>query len=126
MSDHAVEPRHTLVNIDDPQVERFHDRFFRVRRALGTTAFGINEVHLQAGESGREHDERETGHEEVYVVMEGSGTFTLDGQPVAVTKGDFLRVDSDVVRMATAGPAGLSFLAIGSKPLPEYDGRAVL
>jgi quercetin dioxygenase-like cupin family protein len=76
--------------------------------------------------SGKEHDERETGHEEVYVVLDGSGTFTLDGTPVAVKPGDYLRVDAEVVRTATAGPDGLRFIAVGSKALPEYDGRSVL
>jgi quercetin dioxygenase-like cupin family protein len=117
---------HTLVNVEDPVVESFEGRFFRLRRALGTTAFGINEVRLPAGSSGKQHDERETGHEEVYVVLDGSGTFTLDGTPVAVKPGDYLRVDAEVVRTATAGPDGLRFIAVGSKALPEDDGRSVL
>ena len=39
--------------------------FFKIRRALGTTAFGINEFRMPAGFEGPEHDEVETGHEEV-------------------------------------------------------------
>ena len=118
--------RHTLVNIDDPAVESFQGRFFRVRRALGTTAFGINEIRLPAGSSGKEHDESETGHEEVYVILERSGTFALNGTEAAVRPGDYLRVEADVVRMATSGPNGLRFVALGGKPLSEYDSRTVL
>ena len=86
---------YTLINRDDPSIESFRDVFFKIRRALGTTAFGINEVRLPAGFEGPEHDEVETGHEEVYIVLEGGGTFTVDGDAVAVAGGDYLRVDAD-------------------------------
>ena len=84
---------YTLLNRDDPSIESFRGAFFKIRRALGTTAFGINEVRLPAGAEGLEHDEVETGHEEVYIVLEGGGTFTVDGEAVDVGAGDYLRVD---------------------------------
>ena len=55
---------YTLSNRADPSVESFRDRPFKIRRALGTTAFGINELRMPAGFEGPEHDEVETGHEE--------------------------------------------------------------
>ena len=72
---------YTLLNRDDPSIESFRDVFYKIRRALGTTAFGINEVRLPAGFEGLEHDEIETGHEEVYVVLDGGGTFTSTATP---------------------------------------------
>ena len=86
---------YTLINRDDPSIESFRGAFFKIRRALGTTAFGINEVRFPPGIEGPEHDELDTGHEEVYIVLEGSGTFTIDGEAVAVGGGDYLRVDAD-------------------------------
>ena len=117
---------YTLVNHDDPSVESFRDVFFKMRRSLGTTAFGINEVRLPAGLDGIEHDEVETGHEEVYIVLEGSGTMTVDGEAVALGGGDYLRVDAGSTRLVTAGPAGLKYVVVAGKPLPEYDGRPSL
>ena len=114
---------YTHLTADDPSIESFRGVFLKVRRAIGTTAFGINEVRLPPGADGREHDELETGHEEVYVVLDGSGTFTIDGEGVAVSAGDYLRVDADATRLARSGEDGMRFLAIGAKPLPEYDGR---
>ena len=49
--------RYTLINRDDPSIDSFHNVFFKIRLALGTTAFGINEVRLPAGMEGIEHDE---------------------------------------------------------------------
>ena len=117
---------YTLVNHNDPSVESYRGAFFKMRKALGTTAFGINEIRLPAGIDGIEHDEVETGHEEVYVVLEGGGTITVDGEPVPVGGGDFLRVDSASTRLATAGPDGLTFVVVAAKPLPGYDGRPSL
>lgn len=117
---------YTLVNHDDPSVESFRDMFFKMRRSLGTTAFGINEVRLPAGLDGIEHDEVETGHEEVYIVLEGSGTMKVDGDAVALGEGDYLRVDAGSTRLVTAGVAGLTFVVVAGRPLPEYDGRPSL
>ena len=115
---------HLLAN--DPSIEVFAGAFRKIRRALGTTAFGINEITMPAGFEGFEHDELETGHEEVYAVLGGSGTATVDGIEIALTVGDFLRVDADATRMISSGAEGLHFLVIGGKPRPEYDGRGSL
>ncbi len=117
---------YTLVNRDDPSVETFRGAFFKMRRALGTTAFGLNEVRLPAGLEGFEHDEVETGHEEVFIVIEGSGTMTVDGDAVALVTGDYLRIDAASTRRMTAGSGGVTYIVVAGKPLPEYDGRLSL
>ncbi len=117
---------YTLINRDDPSIESFRGAFFKIRRALGTTAIGINEIRFPPGIEGPEHDELDTGHEEIYIVLEGSGTFTIDGEAVPVVVGDYLRVDADARRQAGAGPDGMTFIAAGAKSKPEYDGRESL
>jgi uncharacterized cupin superfamily protein len=117
---------YTLVHGDDPSIESFRGVFVKIRRALGTTAFGLNELRMPPGFEGLEHDESETGHEEVYVVLAGSGTATIDGEDVAFAGGDYLRVDAASTRKIVAGPDGLRFVVIGARPQPAYDGRASL
>lgn len=90
-------------------------RFRKIRRALGATAFGLNEVTLPPGAEGMEHDEAELGEEEVYVGLEGEGTFTLDGEEVPFRAGQYLRVDPETTRLVRAGASGLRFLAIGGR-----------
>ena len=97
---------YTLLNHDDPSIESFRGAFFKMRKALGTTAFGINEIRLPPNSPGVEHNEADTGHEEVYVVIEGSGTFTIDGEAVEVAEGDYVRVDADSTRVVVGGDAG--------------------
>jgi mannose-6-phosphate isomerase-like protein (cupin superfamily) len=117
---------YTLLHEGDPSIESFRGVFMKMRRALGTTAFGINEVRMPAGAAGMEHDESETGHEEVYVVLAGTGTFKVGDEDIAVGAGDYLRVDAADNRQVFAGPEGLRFIAVGAQPKPVYDGRASL
>ena len=114
---------YTLLREGDESIETFRGVFLKMRRALGTTAFGINEVRLPAGAKGMRHDESETGHEEVYVVLAGSGTFTVDDEEIAIASGDYVRVDAEATRQVAAGPDGLRFVVVGAQPKGEYDGR---
>ncbi|MFN8222442.1 MAG: cupin domain-containing protein [Gaiellales bacterium] len=117
---------YTHVNRESPEVEVFRGSFRKVRRALGTTAFGINEITMPPGFEGPQHDETDTGHEEVYIVLDGGGTATIDGEAVALAPGDYLRVGAAAVRQIVAGADGLRFIAIGAKANDGYDGRASL
>ena len=117
---------YTHLNADDPSIESFRGVFLKIRRAIGTTAFGLNEIRLPPNGAGREHDEAVTGHEEVYVVLAGGGSCTVDGVVVPLGTGDYLRVDPAATRLVAAGAEGMRFLAIGAKPLDAYDGRETL
>jgi mannose-6-phosphate isomerase-like protein (cupin superfamily) len=93
-----------------------------VRRALGVEAFGINWFELPPGAVGREHNEAESGQEEVNVVVSGSGVWRVDGDEVPVRVGSFLRFDPETTRVPVAGPEGLTFIGIGV-PRGSYIAR---
>jgi len=86
-----------------------------VRRELGVEAFGINWFDLPPGVTGVEHDESSTGQEEVNVVIRGSGTYRIEGEDLEVREGDFFRFDPGTTRCPTAGPDGMTFLAVGAR-----------
>jgi quercetin dioxygenase-like cupin family protein len=94
--------------------------FHFVRRELGVLAFGVNWIELPAGAEGGEHDESDSGQEEVNVVIAGSGAYRVDGEEVPVRTGDFLRFDSETTRCPVAGPEGLTLIAIGA-PRGAYE-----
>jgi tetratricopeptide (TPR) repeat protein len=87
-----------------------------VRRALDIEAFGINSyVAPNAGDDVvEEHTETSLGHEELYLVLSGRATFTLDGETLDAPAGTlvFLR-DPAVKRHARAEEAGTTVLAVG-------------
>ena len=93
-----------------------------VRRELGVEAFGINWFELPPNSEGRYHDEGESRQEEVNVIIDGSGTYVIDGEEVPVRRGDVFRFDPDTQRGPKAGPEGLTMLAVGA-PRGSYEAR---
>jgi mannose-6-phosphate isomerase-like protein (cupin superfamily) len=94
-----------------------------LRRRLGATAFGINQFDLPPGAAGLQHDEVETGQEEIYVVLRGSGVMRLAGDELELRPDRYVRVEPSVVRQPVAGPEGLSWVAIGCPPGGVYAPR---
>jgi mannose-6-phosphate isomerase-like protein (cupin superfamily) len=92
-----------------------------VRRTLGVTAFGINHFSLPPEQEGREHDHAESGQEEVYFVVRGSGTMRIDGEELELREGRFVRVDGASTRQPVAGPDGLEFVTVGAPVGGGYE-----
>jgi hypothetical protein len=95
-------------------------RWSNIRQQLGIGAFGVNA--WTASDAGmeviEEHDELGDNagkHEELYVVLKGSATFTVDGDEIPGPPGTcvFLR-DPAVRRKAVADEAETTILAIGA------------
>jgi tetratricopeptide (TPR) repeat protein len=89
-----------------------------VRRTLGIQAFGINAYTADAGELVvEEHDETGHGaghHEELYVVVSGHATFTVDGEEIDAPPGTLVFLDDPKERRgAVATVDGTTVLAIG-------------
>ncbi len=93
-------------------------RWHMLRRELGVEAFGINAwTSREAGQSViGEHDETGNGHEEVYVVLTGHATFTVDGETHDAPQGTVVFVrDPAVKRSAVAGEPDTTILVVGAK-----------
>jgi mannose-6-phosphate isomerase-like protein (cupin superfamily) len=86
-----------------------------VRKQLGAEAFGINWFVMPPGMEGPQHDETQSGQEEVNVVVAGGGHWVVDGETVPVRVGSFLRFDPEASRGPVAGPDGLTFIAVGAR-----------
>ncbi|HEY3018133.1 MAG TPA: tetratricopeptide repeat protein [Gaiellaceae bacterium] len=89
-----------------------------VRRTLGIEAFGINAYTANAGELVvEEHDETGAGaghHEELYLVVTGRATFTVDGKSIDAPVGTLVFLgDPKERRGARAVEDGTTVLAIG-------------
>jgi len=97
-----------------------------VRRHFDIRAFGINAyTSAKAGDDVVERHTEMTGHEEVYVVLTGSATFTLAGETVDAPAGTLVFVrDSEVERAAVAREDGTTVLALGAKPGTPYEPSA--
>ena len=107
--------------LDAEDIEPTWGTFRMVRHALGGTAFGLNQIDFPPGKVGPEHDELESGQEEIYYCISGSGTLTIDGEAVALRPGRYVLVSADAKRHPEAGPNGLSFICVGGVPGGVYE-----
>lgn len=90
-----------------------------IRSRLGIEAFGINAYTAAevGGEVVEEHTEESLGHEEVYIVIAGRATFTLDGEEVDAPTGTIVHLaEPKVKRSAAAVEPGTTVIAVGAKP----------
>jgi quercetin dioxygenase-like cupin family protein len=84
-------------------------------RIVGMGAFTAERAGQEVVEAHRE-SEGGMGHEEVYVVLRGRATFTLDGEELDAPAGTFVRVEPEVHRHAVAVEPGTAVLALGGRP----------
>jgi uncharacterized cupin superfamily protein len=80
---------YSVVNVEEMEGEGPGGAVRYVRRKLGVQAFGINWFELAPNVRGREHNEVDTGQEEVNVIIEGSGVYEVDGETIPVTPARF-------------------------------------
>jgi hypothetical protein len=90
-----------------------------LRHQLGVTAFGINA--WRAPEAGRqvivEHDEADSLHQEVYVVVAGRAAFTIGGETLDAPVGTVIFIeDPKLQRVGIAKEPGTTVLAVGAQP----------
>jgi hypothetical protein len=93
-----------------------------VRQALGTRIVGMGGYTAdRAGQiviEGHTESEQGMGHEEVYLVLRGRATFTLDGAELDAPAGTFVAVtDPRVHRHAVAAEPGTAVVALGGTPV---------
>jgi uncharacterized cupin superfamily protein len=99
-------------------------RFQLLRRELGVSAFGINLMRLRPRQRGRIH--RHERQEEVYVVLEGTLTLSIEGDEHELPRGGVVRIAPSVRRqLMNRGSEPLAVLSIGgAEPHEGRDGVA--
>ena len=101
----------------EPEAE---ERFVPLRRQLGVSSFGLNEIVLAPGQRGRIH--RHESQEEVFLVLEGTLTIAIEDEGQTLERGELIRVAPSVRRqLINAGDEPLILLAIGGAG--EHEGR---
>jgi hypothetical protein len=109
-------PKWQVARLDD--IER-RDRDIPVREHLGIKAFGVNAFIPNAdGLLINEHDEIGSGQEELYIVLDGTATFELDGETVDAPAGTFVFVSPESRRKATGDG---TVLVLGATPGEAYQ-----
>ena len=122
----TTETSYRVLSLPQEAAEAGEDRvFIRLRRTLDIGAFGVGAVYqAKAGEEViNEHDELGPGadrHEELYVVVQGSATFTVEGEQVDAPLGTAVFVQPEAMRQAVATSDETIVLAVGGRRGEAY------
>ena len=85
-----------------------------VASELEARAIRMNQFDNEPDQAGKEHDERESGQEEIYTALRGAGVIVVDGEEVPLEPGRYVLVEPGTTRQVVAGPDGLSYLIVGA------------
>ncbi|WP_022928081.1 cupin domain-containing protein [Patulibacter americanus] len=107
------------------------ERFVRLRKPLGVTSFGINQMLLEPGQRMRIHLHEQ--QEEVYLVLAGRLTIVVEGEDREFGPDELVRIPPHVRRqLVNRGPERVSLLALGgsgdheprdAKAFHDWDGE---
>ena len=122
----TTETSYRVLSLPEEGREGDGDRvFIRLRRTLDIGAFGASASYqAKAGEEVvGEHDELgpgADGQEELYVVVQGSATFTLDGEAIEAPQGTVFFVQPGATRKAVATSDETIVLSVGGRRGEAY------
>jgi hypothetical protein len=108
---------YAVAHLDD--IERSgQGEWIPIRRHFGIEAFGVN-AWSNSGEGKQlvvDHDEKDLGHEELYVVVSGRALFTVGGEEIDAPAGTIVFVrDPETRREAKSLAADTTILTVGAK-----------
>jgi tetratricopeptide (TPR) repeat protein len=108
----------TVAGLDEIEPAGQNSTWIPIRRQLGVGAFGINAWTADPdGKIISEHEETSSGHEELYLVVNGHAAFTVAGEEIDAPAGTVVFVrDPGTKRGAVSKEEGTTILAVGAKP----------
>lgn len=116
---------YTAKRIDEMEAG-FGGGFVKARAELGVKAFGFQVIQMPPDYTDYpEHDHAESGQEEVYVALSGSGSIDVEGEQMDLNPDTLVRIGPAAKRKVQAGPEGLRMLVIGGAPGKAYEAPAM-
>jgi quercetin dioxygenase-like cupin family protein len=92
------------------------------RKGLGTSSFGFNMVEIAPGGQIPEHDESQSGQEELYIVLEGEAVLRIEGEDHPAPAGTFASIQPPASRtILNRSEAPVTALLIGVQPQGGYE-----
>jgi mannose-6-phosphate isomerase-like protein (cupin superfamily) len=112
---------YTAKRIDDMEAS-YGGGFVKARAELGVTSFGMQVIQMPPNYSDYPlHDHADSGQEEVFLALKGSGWIEIEDERVDLEPGLFVRVGPAPKRKVFAGAEGIQMLALGAAPGSVYE-----
>jgi len=104
----------SYTKVDYADVEPVGGGLHFLREPLDCDQLGISVLDCEPGWSGKPHDHADDQQEEVYVLVEGAATITVDGDEIALEAGEAIRVAADSDRQIHTGDTASQFVIAGA------------
>ena len=121
------EPGYDIVSLAGleafPSPNHGDSRLKPLRQRLGLRAFGANCWTAEVGNRIVPEHEEDSGDEELYVVVQGRATFTVDGTELDAPAGTLVHLRPGEHRWAVAEEPETFVLAVGATPGIAYERR---
>ena len=85
-----------------------------LRDELNCENMGVTVLECEPGWEGMEHDHADEGQEEVYLLLEGEATVTVDDESVELGEGDAVRIPPDATHQIHNGDTESRFVLTGA------------
>ncbi|MFB6139806.1 MAG: cupin domain-containing protein [Halosimplex sp.] len=85
-----------------------------LRDELGCENLGVSVLECEPGWTGKPHDHADDDQEEVYVLVEGEATVTVDGEDLEMRAGDAVRIAPGERRQIENGSEPSTFVLAGA------------
>jgi mannose-6-phosphate isomerase-like protein (cupin superfamily) len=96
-----------------------------LREPLDSERVGVTITRCEPNWKSRPHDHAENGHEEIYVLIEGSATVVVDEEPVEMKTGDAIWIPPEATRQIRNGDSESAFVLVSAPASIEpEDGDA--
>ncbi|MFB6300826.1 MAG: cupin domain-containing protein [Halobacteriales archaeon] len=103
---------YTKTNYGD--VEPVADSMHFLRNPLECEELGLTVVDCPPEWTGKSHDHADDGQEEVYYLVDGEATITVEDESVELASGDALRVAPEATRQIENGDGESQFVIVGA------------
>ena len=92
-----------------------------LREPLDSERVGVTITRCEPNWNSRPHDHTENGHEEIYVLIEGSATVAVDGEAVEMESGDAIWIPPEATRQIRNGGDESAFVLVSAPASIEPD-----
>ena len=111
---------YTKVNYED--VDQVSNAMHFLSEPLETEQVGVTVARCDPGWNSRPHDHTDNGHEEVYVLIEGTATVVIDDESVDMEAGDAVWISPEATRQIRNGDEESAFVLVSAPSIVDESG----
>lgn len=104
----------TYKRVNYREIEPVSGGMHFLREPLASERVGVTITRCEPNWNSRPHDHTENGHEEIYVLIEGSATVVVDGEEVEMESGDAIWIPPTATRQIRNGDGESAFVLVSA------------